>query len=157
MPTLARLLLVMAVTGALATGCGPDAEDRREAPSPAGATAYETSVRSIHADMNEAMAAAFAPGDLDAARVGAAEQTARRAAAEMESAQVPKRYDEAHAEYARGLATFVEILGDVEAQVNDPNVARRHLQDERFATGVGHLERASQLYEDAGLDLDAAP
>ena len=139
-----------------AAGCGDeDAPTEKRASAPPRSS-YETTIRTIHTDMNDAMAAAFADGSLDEDRVREARTTAQDAAAKMDEAQVPSKYKLAHQEYARGLAAFVDILEDVEAQVDDPNVARRHLADKRFSTGVSHLERASRLYSDAGLDLDDA-
>jgi cytochrome c556 len=153
MSRVARLVLAVAV-GMLVAACGSDAAAERDEPKRDRAQRYEAMVRTIHSDMNDAMGAAFASSTLDAERVRAAKETAQQAVTEMESANTPDRYARAHEQYLQGLETFAAILGDVEQQVDDPNVARRHLEDERFSSGVQHLEQATQMYADAGLDLD---
>jgi hypothetical protein len=152
--TRATRAVLTVIVGVILAGCGSSAAVERDAPKADRTQSYETTVRAIHTEMNDAMGAAFASSTLDADRVRTAKETAQQAAARMESARTPDQYTRAHEEYLRGLETFAEILGDVEQQVDDPNVARRHLEDERFTSGVQHLERASQLYADAGLDLD---
>lgn len=156
MTRMARLALAV-IVGVGGAGCGSSDAGERNASNADRTQSYESSVRAVHAEMNDAMAAAFASSSLDADRVRTAKETAQEAASRMEAAEIPEAYTRAHEEYLRGLETFVEILDDVEQQVDDPNVARRHLEDERFSSGVQHLERASQLYDDAGLDLDDDP
>lgn len=150
----AALTLLVSVA---AVACGGE-QDRREGGSEAEppVSSYERTVRTVHTDMDDAMAAAFGSGSLDAELVHEARTTAEEARTRLDQAAVPARYRPAHEEYTRGLETFVDILEDVETQVDDPDVARRHLGDKRFSTGVGHLERASELYSEAGLDLDAS-
>lgn len=148
-------LAVVALGSVIAVGCGEEQASKAKPAPTASQTTYETTVRTIHADMNGAMAAAFGSSSLDESLIRDARTTAQDATAEMSEVKVPARYGDAHEEYVKGLDTFVDILSDVEGQVDDPNVARRHLGDKRFTTGVGHLERASRLYSTAGLDLDA--
>lgn len=150
----ATQVVLAALVGIAVAGCGSNAAADSDDTKAGGTKTYEATVRTIHVDMNDAMGAAFASSSLDADRIRIAKETAQKAAARMESASTPDRYTRAHDEYLRGLETFAEILDDVEQQVDDPDVARRHLEDERFTSGVQHLERASQLYADAGLDLD---
>ena len=158
MPRRATVLQVsvLLVTLVALAGCGGDrpARDSSDAAATRDET-YESVVSEIHREMNAAMSAAFSSRELDAQRVRAARTTATESLRRMEEATVPVDFRTAHAEYTTGLDTFAAILADVEDQVDEPDVARRHLGDKRFSTGVAHLERATKLYRDAGLDLDA--
>lgn len=158
-----RILLTLVVAALAASGiagCGKGDVDRDGQRGTPGrddtATSYERDMRRIHRDMDAAMAAAFRSTALDPRLVREARAAATESASEMQATDPPARYEDAHAEYLAGLRTFQEILTDVARQVGDPDVARRHLGDKRFATGVAHLEKASTLYEDAGLELDGA-
>jgi len=153
--------IMLVVFSMLLGGCGSDqtnskvAKDSKAAPE-AGAESYESTVHEVHDEMNSAMSAAFASQQLDAQLVRVARTTATRSLKQMAAATAPTRYRSAHDEYTAGLTTFAAILADVEGQVNEPDVARRHLGDKRFSTGVAHLEKATSLYDEAGLDLNAA-
>lgn len=152
----AALKLTLAIFAGLAlVGCGEDkATQRSEPASDSALLEYEQDVRTVHADMNDAMSAAFGTRQLDPKLVRAARTTATESIEAMGSGTPPDRYKDPHGEYTKGLETFASILADVERQVDDPDVARQHLGDKRFITGVAHLEKASELYKEAGLDLD---
>lgn len=153
----ALLLVGVVLLATVAAGCGSDsraAGPRTKRSS--DASTYERQIRRVHEDMNEAMSAAFATRQLDRKLVRTARTTASRSLETLQSAKPPKRYAKAHDEYVLGLETFVAILTDVERQVDQPDLARRHLGDKRFTTGVAHLEKASKLFAKAGLDLNAA-
>lgn len=148
-------LLLMLVAASAFTACaGDDDSTAQQRPPRDAVSSYERDVRDVHDAMNDAMSVAFGSQQLDADLVQAARTTASESVDEMNSMDPPRRYDAAHAEYTRGLALFASILADIHRQVGDPNAARRHLADKRFTTGVAHLERASDLYSEAGFDLD---
>lgn len=153
------LKLTLAIFAGLAlVGCGEDTATQRSEPaSDSALLQYEQDVRKVHADMNDAMSAAFGTQQLDPKLVRAARTTATESIEAMGSATPPDRYKDPHGEYSKGLEAFASILADVERQVDDPDVARQHLRDRRFATGVAHLEKASELYKEAGLDLEETP
>jgi hypothetical protein len=152
------LLILTSLIGLVVAGCGSSDATKRGQSSADREQRYEAVVRTIHSDMNDAMGAAFGASTLDATRVRTAKETAQQAVRRMETVTTPDQYADAHEQYLEGLEAFAAILDDVEQQVDDPNVARRHLEDERFSSGVQNLERASKLYSDAGFDLeDSAP